>query len=107
MDPQNITKVTQIIEREDGSEVRIVAEAFFGAGLHRSIDIRVHHRDSSDQPWALCSERPHPDWLSMSVDDYVKQGRSQVMQLVSPGEILTVANQIGKPMPNRSKLKRN
>lgn len=98
MDPQNITKVTQIIEREDGSEVRIVAEAFFGAGLHRSIDVRVHRREGPEHQWELCNESPHPDWLQMSVDDYIQHGRSEALKAASPAEILNVASQIGRPL---------
>lgn len=91
-----ITKVTQILQRQDGSEVRITAETMFGAGLHPSLDIVVHKRGSPTQPWVLCNDRPHPDWRTMSVDDYVKFGRSEALQTVNHGEILKVANQLGK-----------
>ena len=92
-----ITKVTQVIQREDGSEVRIIAQACFGLGLTRSIDVYVHHRESPDHDWKLCSDRPHPDWREMSVDDYIKHGRSEMLQMVSPGEILKATSEIGKP----------
>lgn len=93
-----ITKVTQIIPRKDGSEVRIVAEAFFGLGLTRSIGVYVHRRGSPEQPWQLCSDRPHPDWLTMSVDEYIKHGRSEMLRTVSHGEILRATSAIGKPL---------
>lgn len=98
MDNQNrITKVTQILQREDGAEVMIVAQAMFGQGLHQSVDYYVKRRASSNDPWILCSDKPHPDWRTMSVDDYIKGGRSEVRQTVSWGEIFKVTNQIGKP----------
>ncbi len=60
-----ITKLTRIIPRPDGSEVRIVAQAYFGAGLHRSVGVDVFRRASPGHDWALCSDRPHPDWLNV------------------------------------------
>lgn len=85
-------KVTQIIERGDGSAVRIVAQTCFGIGLTCSIDVYVHRRESPSHPWRLTSNRPHPDWRKMPVDEYIKRGRSEMLQVVSPGEILKVTN---------------
>lgn len=93
-----ITKVTQIFQRKDGSEVRIVAQDFGGPGLTPSIGVYVHRRESPQHDWKLCGDRPHPDWRKMSVDDYVKHGRSEMLQAVSIGEILKVTTMIGKPM---------
>jgi hypothetical protein len=85
-------KVSQTIQRVDGSEVRIVAQKCFGLGLTCSIDVHVHRRESPHHPWVLTSNRPHLDWRKMSVDDYVKHGRSEMLQTVSLGEILKVTN---------------
>jgi hypothetical protein len=93
-----VTKLTRIIPREDGSEVRIVAQAYFGAGLHCSVGVDVFRRQSSGHNWTLCSKEPHPDWRQMSVDEYVRHGRSEMLQTASHGEILAVVNAIGKPM---------
>lgn len=98
MDTDLITKVTQVIPRQDGSEVRIVVEQMTGIGLNSSIGVYVHRRESPDQHWVLLSDKPHPDWLAMSVDDYMKHGRSEMLQSVSPGEILKLIGMIGKPM---------
>lgn len=99
MDTQElITKVTKIIPRQDGSEVRIVVEQMIGLGLHTSIGVYVHRRETTAHPWVLCSDRPHPDWRGMSVDEYNIHGRSEMLQLVSPGEILKLTSMIGKPM---------
>jgi hypothetical protein len=92
------TKVTQILPRADGSEVKIVAQAMFGMGLHRSIDITVFKREDPGQAWKLCNDRPHPDWLSMPLERYLKEGRSEVLRTVSPGEILRVTSLIGRSM---------
>ncbi|WP_080416082.1 hypothetical protein [Burkholderia ubonensis] len=85
-------KVTQVIQRADGSEVRIVAQKCFGLGLTCSIDVYVHRRESPNHPWVLLSDRPHPDWRAMSVDEYCKRGRSEMLQAVSHGEILKVTS---------------
>jgi hypothetical protein len=34
----------------------------------------------------------------MAVDDYIMHGRSEILQSVSPGEILKLTSMIGKPM---------
>lgn len=91
-----ITKVTQLKDRNDGSQVKLVATAYFGAGLHRSIGVDVFKRANSESNWTLCSDAPHPDWKNMSRDEYIKHGRSEKFQTVSHGEIFSVANIIGK-----------
>lgn len=93
-----ITKATRVIQRQDGSEVRIVVEQMIGLGLHNSIGVYVFSRETPDQLWVLRSDRPHPDWRGMSVDDYMVHGRSEMLQLVSPGEILKLTSIIGRPM---------
>lgn len=97
-----ITKFTQILERKDGSEVKIVATAFFGSGLHRSVGVDVFTRQNPEQQWHLCSDKAHPRWRDMSVDEYIKNGRSEKFQAASHGEILKAASMIGKPICSES-----
>ena len=87
-----ITKLTQILPRPDGSEARIVAQVFFGAGLHPSVDVYVHRREGPDSPWVLCNDRPHPDWKTMPLDEYKKRGRSEMLRTVTHGEILKLTS---------------
>ncbi len=96
--PELVTKVTQILQRANGSEVRIVAQAFLGAGLHRSVGVYVHKRESKDHEWILCSDRPASDWRSMSVAEYKERGRSPMLQAASPGEVLRAISAIGRPI---------
>jgi hypothetical protein len=93
-----ITKVTHTIRREDGSEAKIVATAYFGAGLHQSIGVDVFRRENEANDWHLCSDRPHPNWLSMPVDEYIKCGRSEVLRTVSIAEVLRATNEVGHLM---------
>jgi hypothetical protein len=93
-----ITKLSKTIQRTDGSLVRITATAMFGEGLHQSVDVYVHKKPTLDADWILCNDRPHPDWKSMSREDYINHGRSEKFQAVSHGEILGVSTMIGKPM---------
>ncbi|EPO2769632.1 hypothetical protein ACT7V1_001253 [Salmonella enterica subsp. enterica] len=93
-----ITRISQIIKREDGSEVKITAQAAFGAGLTRSIDVYVLRRDNADSNWQGCNNRPKAGWRDMSVDEYIREGRSEMLKAVTPGEILKLTNAIGKPM---------
>lgn len=91
-------KVTRILPRADGSEVKIVATDMSNPGGKRSVDVTVFRRATPEQPWEYCSDRPHPDWRTMSVDEYVKRGRSPMLQAVTHGEILVTASLVGKPM---------
>lgn len=93
-----ITKVTQVLPRKDGSEVRIVVQTVTGLGLTESTDVMVHRRETPDQNWNLLNNRPHPDWRDMSVEEYKQRGRSEVLQTVSPIEIMRLINALGKPM---------
>lgn len=92
------TRVTRVIPRADGSEVKLVAQAYFGAGLHRSVGVDVFRRAGPTERWTLCSDRPHPDWREMPLDEYQAHGRSEKYRTASHGEILAVAALIGKPM---------
>lgn len=98
MNEQLATKITQIIPRPDGSEVRIIAEDFSGWRMKRQIHTYVHKRKNINSPWVLCSDSPHPDWKTMSLNDYNKFGRSEKLQAVSHGELFKVSNMIGQPI---------
>lgn len=89
-----MSKVERLLKRADGSEVKIVGEAMYGAGLRLSIDTYVLARESANHQWRVASDRPHPDWRTMSVDEYVKHGRAEKFQVASHGEILSVANEV-------------
>lgn len=97
-DCERVTKVTQNLQRPDGSQVRIVAEEFYGRGLHPSIDVFVLKRESKDHAWVLCSDRPASNWRSMSVEEYKLHGRSPMLQAASPGEVLRAISAIGRPL---------
>lgn len=91
-----ITRFTQVITRQDGSQVKLVAR---GGGLtldpaHSQVD--VFKRDSEDQNWHLCSDRPHPDWRTMSVDEYKRRGRPEKLQTASFGEMVRASRWIGQ-----------
>ena len=98
-----ITKFTAEATRKDGSQVRIVATEM-GMPFCSSIDVYVHARANSQTDWQLCSDKPHPDWKIMPVDDYIKFGRSEVLKAVSPGEILKVVGMIGKPLSKKNEF---
>lgn len=92
-------KAERIIQRKDGSEVKIVANAFYGAGLHRSIGVYVFRREDPHHDWQLTSDRPHPNWRNMSVDEYIKHGRSEMLRTVSHGEILQLTSNLVADQP--------
>lgn len=92
------TKVTQTLPRENGAEAKIVAETMFGAGLKPSVDVYVFRRASPEAPWQLCSKEPASNWRQMPVDQYIKEGRSEMLKAVTHGEILKVVALLGQPM---------
>ncbi|MEI9534857.1 MULTISPECIES: hypothetical protein [Morganellaceae] len=95
-----VTKAEQLIQRKDGAQAKIVATAMFGTGLHMSVDVFVLRRDNAEQNWQLCSDKPHPDFKTMSREDYVKFGRSEMLRTVTAGELLKVTGMIGQPIAN-------
>lgn len=92
------TRVTRDITRNDGRQVRIVAQRMFGAGLHPSVDVYVLRRDSEAQPWHRCSDRPAPGWREMPLEQYTREGRSEMLRTVTPGELLSVTALLGRPL---------
>lgn len=90
-----MNKVEKILEREDGSQVKIVATATCAAPtFQREIDFFVLRRDGADDNWKSVSDQPHPDWRKMSVDEYIKHGRSELLRTVKFGEISRVIQEL-------------
>lgn len=88
--------IEHLIRRPDGSEVKIVAQEFFSISQDRSVGVYVLRRGDPNKAWHCCSDRPHPNWRSMSVAEYMKHGRSEMLQTVTPGEILKVTSYLSK-----------
>ena len=90
-----ITTVTTFLSRPDGSEVKIVATLSFGIDGKPYQSTDVFRRNGLDSNWHYCSDQPHPDWLSMSVDEYIKRGRSEKFRTVTHGEIFKACEPLG------------
>jgi hypothetical protein len=95
-----ITKIRQVLTRQNGSEVRITATQMFGAGLHSSNDVYVHRRASANDDWILCSDQPHPNARTLSREQYLAFGRPEKFQYVSHGEILKLSAMLGQSADN-------
>lgn len=50
-------KVERIIDRQDGSQVKITAEVMHGSGLSSSIGYYALHRNRPNQEWSYLSDR--------------------------------------------------
>ena len=83
LDP--ITKITRFIKRDNGVEVKIVAEGMYGSGLHMSTHVLVYKRQSPDESWRLCDDKPATGWKKMPRAEYIEKGRSEVLRTVSLG----------------------
>jgi hypothetical protein len=97
MSEQLTTKITNIITRKNGNQVRIVSE-LFDPILNPTVSTIAFHRDNSNDNWKLCSKEYHPDVKTMSRSDYMKFGRSELMEKVTFAELAKTANMIGKPL---------
>ncbi len=93
-----ISKITHILQRDNGSQIKIVAQACFGSGLHMSIDSYFLHRKNSNSQWRLLSKNKHPNANKMSRSEYLEKGRPEFLQYLSHGEILKVTSLIGQPI---------
>lgn len=89
-----MARVEKIIDRDDGSQVRIVATKYFGQGLHISVGVDVFQRSKPGENWKLLSDQPHEDWRKMPVEEYLEHGRPESLQAASQAEILKVAEMV-------------
>lgn len=79
----------------------------FGEGLQRSIDVYALRRESPESEWVLLNDRPTQGWKNMSREEYLKNGRSEMLQAVSHAEILKLTGMIGKPIDSVEEVEQN
>jgi len=80
MNDEPITKLTRIIKRVNGSEIKLCGTAYYGQGLKLSKGVDLFHRETPGHEWRLCCDKQHPYWEQMR------------------GEILKVSNALGRPL---------
>lgn len=77
-----------LLTRADGSQARITANRFFcPVPNHFPIDLYVHTRSDAAQPWVLAPNTPAPGWKAMPRAQYLREGRSPMLQAVSFAEM--------------------
>lgn len=91
-----MASIERIIDRPDGTQVRIVAWEAFGTGLHRSVGVDVFKRSTPQDPWHLCNDQPAPGWKQMPRQEYIERGRSEKLQTASHGEILHAVQHLNR-----------
>lgn len=88
-------KVTQVLQRPDGSEVRIVAQKVYDVLRAKPVvSYFVQKRETPEVDWRTLSSTPAPGWREMPRAEYLKHGRSEVFQAVSHGEIFKVCQML-------------
>ena len=87
-------KLEKFLTAPTGQEVRMLAQAYVGRGLDIGIGLDVFVKDTPDSEWRLCRNSPHPDWRSMSVDDYITQGRPEWLRYISHGRAIVVKQEL-------------
>lgn len=98
MEQEVITKISQTLTRDDGSEVKIVATRWYNSNLDPTKDVYVLRRENPDANWEFLSDTPHPDWKTMPREEYIKYGRSPMRQAVTFAEICKVTQWLGQPL---------
>lgn len=95
-----ITKVSQIIPRADGSQVKIVVSStMLSTGVGHAVSSYVLRRESESDNWKLCSDSKPEGWKMMPREDYIKKfGRPEKLRYASHAEILKLTQLLGKPM---------
>lgn len=63
-----------------------------------SYEVQALMLQTEDHLRTLCNDRPAAGWREMSVDQYIREGRSEVLRTVTHGEIFRAASFLGKPM---------
>jgi len=90
----DMVKLERLLPQADGTEVKLVGQTMYGSGLTLSVDVFALHRESANQPWRKLNDLPHPDWRSMSVDEYQKRGRSEMLKRIGHGPILAMSQEV-------------
>ena len=98
MNSKLITKISQAIQRDNGSQIKIAATEMYGSGLEKSIDFFVLQRNNKSENWRLLGNQPRLNYKNVSLDTYIKKGRAEYLDYVSHGEALKVISYIGKPL---------
>lgn len=94
-----ITKVSQIIPRADGSQVKIVVSStMLSTGVAHAVSSYVLRRESESDNWKLCSDSMPEGWKMMPREDYIKFGRPERFRYASHAEVLKLTQLLGKPM---------
>ncbi len=101
-----ITKLTRIFTNEDGSQVKLICEAHYELDFQVSIDTYAFKRASELCEWSLCSDRPHPNWREMPLDDYLRYGRSELLRTVPPAQIFKLSCLLGTSLSAFEKAQR-
>lgn len=81
-------KVNHIITREDGSQVKIVAELFTNPNLTQQPGTFVMQRPNQEAPWRLLGDSARTAEATSGVEDYIERAQPEMFKHVSPGEIL-------------------
>lgn len=79
---------SNIFIRPNGSQTRVVAELSSGPNGEAYFFNYAFYRRSEKASWQACHGSRDPRWKSMPRPDYVKFGRSEMLQVATPGEIL-------------------
>jgi len=96
-------KEEEVITRDDGSQVKIVAQLMHGRGLHESIDTYVLRRESENDDWKYCSDQI-PDISKMTPTQVREEGHSEKFMYASVPEVIRVIAKL-KGLYNESKKK--
>jgi hypothetical protein len=89
-------KKENLIKREDGSQIKIVCSLFTNINQTHSIDTFVLFRENAEDNWNVLSNIPAEGFKAMPREEYIRRGRSPLIQKVRVGELLKALNEFRK-----------
>lgn len=86
-------KIERILDRNDGSKVKIVAELFVSVSGFKSISNYVLSAKALSTNWMLHTDSRIPREF-IGVNDYLANGRPHMLRVVSVSEVLKLNQEL-------------
>ena len=88
----------EILNRPDGSQVRLLVQDYAMPGQPADIGVDVFRRSAADQPWHLCPRTP--DAQFMSAPEAAERDRQEAQHHVKPTEMIAAVSRFHEAQRN-------
>lgn len=83
--------------KEDGTEIKILSKLYIDYNSKYYTDTIVHYRKQGETDWTLCknhSKFSHAEIKTMPREQYIREGRPEIFELLGIGKILKVLQEL-------------